>query len=230
MKNRYYYDLDQIAEAVNEKTKIIYLANPNNPTGTIFTAAEFESFYKKIPEHVLIILDEAYYEYASYDRTYPDSLSYRYDNIITLRTFSKAYGLAGLRIGVGIGHDRLISELQKIRLPFEPNSIAQSAALEALKDTAYLQNILLGNNKNLTRLKNLMENFFQKPSVPSHANFIMIELESEEKVDQINMSLLKKGVITRPLASFGWPKALRISVGTDEELDFLEEKFNTLTP
>ena len=112
------FDLQKLAEAVNDRTKIVYLANPNNPTGTIFTRQEFDDFYSHIPERVLIILDEAYFEYAQDNPRYPDSMHYRYDNVITLRTFSKAYGLAGVRIGYGFAHENLIANLLKVKLPF----------------------------------------------------------------------------------------------------------------
>ena len=105
---------------INENTKIIYLANPNNPTGTIFTRHQFDEFYRHVPERVLIILDEAYFEYAKDNPRYPDSMHYRYDNVITLRTFSKIYGLAGVRIGYGFAHEELIRNLLKVKLPFEP--------------------------------------------------------------------------------------------------------------
>src|SRR5262249_32972357 len=127
----YRFDLEAIAEAINHRTKIIYLCNPNNPTGTIFTKEEFETFMKHVPEHILVIMDEAYHEFA-HTKEFPDSLHYRYDNLLTLRTFSKVYGLAGLRIGYGFGHDYLISFINKIKLPFEPNSLAQVAATAAL--------------------------------------------------------------------------------------------------
>src|SRR5690242_629774 len=114
------YDLPALAAQINQNTKIIYLANPNNPTGTIFTRHEFDDFYRPVPERVLIILDEAYFEYAKDNPRYPDSMHYRYDNVITLRTFSKVYGLAGVRIGYGFAHEELIANLLKVKLPFEP--------------------------------------------------------------------------------------------------------------
>src|SRR5512147_3006886 len=117
----------------------MYLANPNNPSGTIFTKQEFNAFYSHVPERVLIILDEAYFEYAKDNPRYPDSMNYRYDNVITLRTFSKIYGLAGIRIGYGFAHDRLIGNLLKVKLPFEPSTLAQAAGIGALRDDAFLR-------------------------------------------------------------------------------------------
>ena len=113
----WHYDLPALAAQINSHTKIIYLANPNNPTGAIFTRHQFEEFYKHVPERVLIILDEAYFEYAKDNPRYPDSMHYRYDNVITLRTFSKIYGLAGARIGYGFAHEELIRNLLKVKLP-----------------------------------------------------------------------------------------------------------------
>ena len=117
----WHYDLEALSAAINEHTKIVYLANPNNPTGTIFTRQEFDAFYRHVPDRVLIILDEAYFEYAKDNPRYPDSMHYRYDNVITLRTFSKIYGLAGIRIGYGFAHEDLIANLLKVKLPFEPS-------------------------------------------------------------------------------------------------------------
>jgi histidinol-phosphate aminotransferase len=130
----WHYDLEALAAAVNERTKIIYLANPNNPTGTIFTRLEFDRFYAHVPERVLIILDEAYFEYAKDNPRYPDSMHYRYDNVITLRTFSKVYGLAGLRCGYALcGDERFRVAVEQVRQPFFCNALAQAAAEEALK-------------------------------------------------------------------------------------------------
>ena len=169
------YDLEALADAVNEHTKIIYLANPNNPTGTIFTRQQFESFYKHIPERVLIILDEAYFEYAKYNPRYPDSMHYRLDNVITLRTFSKVYGLAGLRVGYGFAHEDLIRNLLKVKLPFEPSSLAEAAGIAALRDKAFLHRSLELNVRGMDTLSaGLRRRGFEV--VPSEANFVMAVL------------------------------------------------------
>ena len=146
MKN-YRYDLEAMAEKVTDYTKIIYIANPDNPTGTYITREEFEEFYVHVPERVLIILDEAYYEFAQSRDNYPDSMTYRYDNIITLRTFSKAYGLAGLRIGYGFAHDELIRNLMKVKEPFSPSLIAHTAGSAAMDDSAFLEKTLTINER-----------------------------------------------------------------------------------
>ena len=211
----WHYDLPALAAAVNERTKIIYLANPNNPTGTIFTRSEFDDFYKHVPERVLIILDEAYFEYAEHNRRYPDSMHYRYDNVITLRTFSKIYGLAGLRIGYGFAHEALIRNLLKVKLPFEPSSPAQAAAVGALADTEFLHRSLELNARGLR----LFSNAFSEMGlnvIPSEANFLMIPLNDADQAERLTGQMLQEGIIIRPLHAFGLPQCIRISTGTDE--------------
>lgn len=214
--HRWHYDLPALAAAVNERTKIIYLANPNNPTGTIFSKSEFDAFYAHVPERVLIILDEAYFEYAKDNPRYPDSMHYRYDNVITLRTFSKVYGLAGIRIGYGFAHEELIRNLLKVKLPFEPSTPAQAAGIGALSDKEFLHRSLELNARGLRFLmKSLTE--MDLRVVPGEANFVMVELASEEQATGLSEELLHQGVIIRPLKSFGLPTCVRISTGTDED-------------
>ncbi len=210
------YDLPALAAAINEHTKIIYLANPNNPTGTIFTKHQFDEFYRHVPERVLIILDEAYFEYAKDNPRYPDSMHYRYDNVITLRTFSKVYGLAGARIGYGFAHDELIRNLLKVKLPFEPSSPAQAAGIAALADKEFLHRSL---ELNARGLRDLSEGLGELglTVVPSEANFVMTVLSSEDEAARVFEGLLAQGVVTRPLKAFGLPHCLRISTGTDED-------------
>jgi histidinol-phosphate aminotransferase len=212
----YRYDLPAIADRINEHTKIIYLANPNNPTGTSFSRSEFDDFMKRVPFRVLIILDEAYFEYAKDKPEYPDSMNYRYDNVITLRTFSKAYGLAGIRIGYGFAHDELISNLLKVKLPFEPSTLAQAAGIGALGDPEFLQETVRMNREGMSYLAPaLTELGFEV--VPSDANFVMIPFASEEEVNVVYNALLRMGVIVRPLRPFGLPHCIRITVGTERE-------------
>jgi histidinol-phosphate aminotransferase len=210
------YDLEALAAAVNEKTKMVYLANPNNPTGTIFTKSEFDDFYRHVPERVLIILDEAYFEYAKDNPHYPDSMHYRYDNVITLRTFSKAYGLAGVRIGYGFAHEELIRNLLKVKLPFEPSTVAQAAGIAALEDREFLERSLELNARGLAFLGSALRELGMK-AVPSEANFVMVELGSEAEASQMFEGLLAQGVVVRPLKAFGLPQCIRISTGTDED-------------
>ena len=212
--DNWHYNLPALAEAINPNTKIIYLANPNNPTGTIFTKHQFDEFYKHVPERVLIILDEAYFEYAKDNPRYPDSMHYRYDNVITLRTFSKIYGLAGVRIGYGFAHDELIRNLLKVKLPFEPSTPAQAAGIGALQDKEFLHRSLELNARGLRCLTEGLGDLGMTV-VPSEANFVMAVLPSEQDAHRIFEELLAKGVVVRPLKAFGLPHCLRISTGTD---------------
>ena len=219
MKN-YHYDLNAMAERINEYTKVIYLANPDNPTGTYFSIENFDDFMKKVPKRTIVILDEAYYEFASHEKNYPDSMNYRYDNVITLRTFSKAYGLAGFRIGYGFGHEDLIKNLLKVKLPFEPSLSAQVAGETALDDVEYLNHILDINKTGKFFLYSEL-NSLGFHYIDSATNFITITLKSQGEAESIYFKLLKKGVIIRHLKGFGLPNCLRISIGTIEDNEFL---------
>ena len=212
----WHYDLEALAGQINQRTKIVYLANPNNPTGTIFTRHEFDAFYAHVPERVLIILDEAYFEYAKDNPRYPDSMHYRYDNVITLRTFSKVYGLAGARIGYGFAHEELIRNLLKVKVPFEPSVLAQAAGIGALADKEFVHRSLELNARGIRLLTESLRGMgYEVP--PSDANFVMVALRSEQEAAEITEKLLRRGVIVRPLGAFGLPQAIRISTGTDEE-------------
>lgn len=212
----WHYDLPSLAAEINPNTKIVYLANPNNPTGTIFTRHEFEEFYRHVPERVLIILDEAYFEYAQDNPRYPDSMHYRYDNVITLRTFSKAYGLAGARIGYGFAHEELIRNLLKVKLPFEPSTPAQAAGMAALGDKEFLRRSLEANARGLDYLKAALAEL-GLTAAPSEANFVMTALPEARDAERVFEELLAQGVVVRPLKAFGLPNCLRISTGTDED-------------
>ena len=210
------YNLPALADQITANTKIIYLANPNNPTGTIFTRQEFQEFYAHVPERLLIILDEAYFEYAKDNPKYPDSMHYRYDNVITLRTFSKVYGLAGVRIGYGFAHDVLIRNLLKVKLPFEPSTIAQAAAIAALRDKEFVHRSLALNARGL---KLFTEQFRDAgiTVIDSDANFVMLVFDSEERAHSFVDGMLRRGIVVRPLRAFGLPHCVRVSTGTDEQ-------------
>ncbi len=222
----YRFDLEALADRINGNTKLIYLCNPNNPTGTIFTRSEFDRFMERVPGRVLVIQDEAYCEYAATESEFPDSMDYRYDNVITLRTFSKAYGLAGFRVGYGFGHPELIQALWKVKLPFEPSAPAQAAALASLDDTDHLMGSLQLNQVGKVylgrELRRLRVQFYE-----SYTNFLMMIFESEQRVDQLFQELQARGVITRPLQQAGLPHCLRVTVGLPEEnrrfIEALEE-------
>src|ERR1700719_3541769 len=212
----WHYDLTALAQEINERTKIIYLANPNNPTGTIFSKQEFDQFYRHVPERVLIILDEAYFEYAKDNPRYPDSMHYRYDNVITLRTFSKIYGLAGVRIGYGFAHEELIANLLQVKLPFEPSTLAPAAGIAALADKEFLHRSLELNARGLRLLMSSFEEMGLKVLL-SEANFVMIEFPDVVQAARVVEDLLTQGVIVRPLQSFGLPQCIRISTGSDQD-------------
>lgn len=220
------YDLPAIAGAITEKTKIVYLANPNNPTGTMFTRAEFEDFYPRVPKNVLIIMDEAYYEYARQNPDYPDSMDYRYDNVITLRTFSKAYGLAGLRVGYGFAHEELIANLLKVKLTFEPSLPGQVGGVAAIDDVEFVEQTVKANARARDVITRGMRDMGMDV-IPSEANFVMVPLDTAERAKWLTEELLHRGVIVRPLAAFGLPRCVRISTGSDEDnrmlLDALEQ-------
>ncbi len=215
----WHIDLPALAAAITSRTKIIYLANPNNPTGTIFSKADFDAFYQHVPAHVLIILDEAYFEYAKDNPGYPDSMSYRYDNVITLRTFSKAYGLAGVRIGYGFAHEELIGSLMKIKLPFEPSTFGNAAGIGSIDDREFLELSIQHNRQALQTVACGLSRLGFRP-VGSEANFLMLPLESGEAAQHLTQSLVERGVIIRSLATFGLPACVRVSIGTDEENEF----------
>ncbi len=225
----YHLDLNAIMQNITAKTKIIYLANPNNPTGTIFTKAEFELFMKSVPDNVLVILDEAYTVYAEFDPEYPNGLEYDFDNLIVLRTLSKAYGLAGIRIGIGFGPEYLIHELYKVKLPFEPNLLAQVSAASALNDDEFLEKTKALNEKSLGRFKKGFIRLGIK-FVDTHANFYLLLFPSKEFAIDFNEACLNNGLILRHVDTFGIPNGIRINSGTDDETEFALSVINRIYP
>jgi len=220
----YRFDLDAMAKAITDHTKMIYIANPNNPTGTYITKQEFEAFMDKVPDDVIVIMDEAYYEYAQEVEDYPHALDYGYDNVISLRTFSKAYGLAGFRVGYAIGHEQLIAHMLKTKLTFEPTALAQAAALAALND----QDFLAESKQIVEQGKKKLYAFFDEKDiayVPSVSNSVMMILPTEEEARAITQAMLEEGVILRCVDAFGLPNCVRITIGKAEEMNHLEESF-----
>ncbi len=211
-------NLEKLLDNITDKTRVIFLDNPCNPTGFANKKEEFEEFLKALPDDVLLVLDEAYFEYAK-SHGVPDGLNYIHPinpnipqkNILVLRTFSKAYGLAGLRIGYGVARKEIIEILEKVRQPFNTNLLAQKAAIEALKDQNFVRFSVEENEKGKLQL---YEGFEKKRIffVPTYGNFIMFKVDNPEQTYE---SLLKKGVIVRP--AFGFPDFLRVSIGTSEE-------------
>jgi len=223
----YHYDLNAMLEYVNDNTKLIYLANPDNPTGTYFNKNDFEKFMSSISSDILIILDEAYFEYASKQHDYPDSMKYRYDNIITLRTFSKVYGLAGLRIGYGFAHNKLINNLMKVKLPFEPSTTAQLAAIAAIDDATHIQKSL---EMNLINLEKIYEVLIKHSIsyIKSYTNFITIIFKNEIKAKNFCDFMLHEGIILRHLKGFGLKECVRITIGNNKETIYLINKIKKL--
>ena len=213
----YGFDLSAMAEHITPRTRLIAIANPNNPTGTIVRRAELDAFIKKIPDHVLLILDEAYFEYVD-SSEYPNSLEYLRSgkSILILRTFSKAYGLAGLRIGFGIAPREIIEILYKVRMAFNTSSVAQVAALAAWDDRDHVHKSVKMNRAELDFIYDGLSKRGVK-YVPSSANFLLVD--SGKPARDVSSALLKQGVIVRP--AWGCPTAMRVSVGTREQ----NEKF-----
>ena len=219
---KYHHDLPAMADLINDYTKIIYLANPDNPTGTYFPKSEFDAFMAQVPERVLVLLDEAYFEYACHLSDYPDSMHYRYDNVITLRTFSKIHGLAGFRVGYGFAHEDLIENLNKVKLPFEPSWPAQVAAVAALDDEDYIQNTIASCRKGMENMVMVFKKM-ELDYIPSSANFLTLVYKNEEAAESFNDNMLHKGIILRHLPGWGLPNCVRVTVGTVEENAYLME-------
>jgi len=218
----YTYDLSAIAAAITAQTRVIFLANPNNPTGTYFAADEFDSFLSRVPDHVLVVLDEAYCDYvedASYSRGVELLRAGRH-NLVVLRTFSKVHGLAGLRVGYGLGPADLFAELNKLKTPFNTSGIAQAAAIAALDDSGHVQRSVAANRAGRAQLQNGLGEWGAR-FVPSASNFVFVEVGGDG--DAFAQQLLLEGVIVRPMRWMGFPGAIRVSVGTsDENQHFLE--------
>lgn len=213
------FDLDAIARSLSPQTKLVFLANPNNPTGTMFTADEFDSFLSRVPAHVFVVIDEAYCDYI--DRSdYSKSIQLvrRGANLMVLRTFSKVYGLAGLRIGYGLGPSGLLDEMNKIRGPFNTSNVAQAAALAALDDREHVERSAATNKEGLAQLAAGLKEIGVH-CVPSVANFVLAEFAYDS--ESLSEELTKQGVIVRPMRWMGFPRAIRVSVGTRSE----NEKF-----
>ncbi|CAM3719933.1 histidinol-phosphate transaminase [Alkalicoccus chagannorensis] len=209
------HDLDAMADAVDEKTKIVFVCNPNNPSGTYVNEEAFRDFMKNIPPHVLVVSDEAYVEYVQAD-DYPDTIPMlnTYTNLLILRTFSKAYGIASLRVGFGIGHEALVQSIEPGREPFNTNSAAQAAAVAALEDEAFLQDCVAKN----TEERQKMEQFCEEHGFsyyPSEANFILMSVGRPG--GEVFETLLKAGFIVRNGEALGFPDYVRITLGSSSQ-------------
>jgi len=211
----YIHNLDKMAAAVTEKTKVIFICDPNNPTGTTTNKRQVEEFIDKVPSNVLIVIDQAYYEYVT-DPNYFDGLEYlnKYPNLILLRTFSKIYGLAGLRVGYGLGNPKIIDLLNRIRSPFNVNTLAQEAAEAALSDQNHVQKCKKKNKEGKTFLYQALEDLLLE-YIPTQGNFILINTEIE--ADIIFHKLLSRGIIIRPGNIFGLSNWIRVTIGREDD-------------
>lgn len=208
------HDLDAMRHAIGARTRVVFIANPNNPTGTWLRRAELEAFLDTVPERVIVVVDEAYFEYVD-EPDYPNTVKWlgRYPNLVATRTFSKAYGLAGLRIGYGVSSAAIADILNRVRQPFNVNSLALAGALAALDDAAHLEQ---SRRVNAEGMRQLVSGFGQLglSYIPSVGNFVCVEVGDAARVYE---QLLRRGVIVRPVANYGMPKHLRITVGRPEE-------------
>jgi histidinol-phosphate aminotransferase len=208
------HDLAAMRAAMTARTRLVFIANPNNPTGTWLRSDELQEFLDSVSESVIVVVDEAYFEYVE-DSAYPDSIAWleRYPNLICARTFSKIYGLAGLRVGYGISSAAVADLLNRVRQPFNVNSIAQAAALAALDDSAHLDK---ARRVNADGMQQLVQGFEQLglDYIPSVGNFICVEVGEAGRVYE---QLLRAGVIVRPVANYGMPRHLRVTVGLMNE-------------
>jgi histidinol-phosphate aminotransferase len=209
------HDLDAMLAAVTDKTKLICIANPNNPTGTVLPPAELEAFLAQVPAHVLVVLDEAYNEYMD-PVLRADSAAWvaRFPNLVVTRTFSKAYGLAGLRLGYAVTTPELAGVLNRVREPFNANALALVAAQATLEDTDYLRRAVSLNRQEMARYEAYFHEL-ELEFIPSSGNFITVDLA--QPAAPVYQALLQRGVIVRPIAGYGMPNHLRISIGTAEE-------------
>ena len=214
------YDLDALLAAVGPRTKLVYVCHPNNPTGTMNTKDELDAFFERVPEHVLVVVDQAYFEYI--DRPdYPDAVEAYFKpgrRVVVLRTFSKIYGLAGLRVGYAVGPSEVCALMTKTRRPFDLTTPGQVAALASLDDPAELAGRRALNAEGLERLDAILREHGLEPAEGAVGNFLYVD--TGEDAGPLYERLLREGVIVRPLHGFGAPTAIRVSVGTPEENDF----------
>jgi histidinol-phosphate aminotransferase len=212
---RFGHDLDAMADLVNHETRLVFVANPNNPTGTWVPVDELLGFLQGLPDHVMAVVDEAYFEYVE-EEEYPDATRWLNDlpNLIVTRTFSKAYGLAGLRVGYALSHPQVAELLNRVRHPFNVNAPAQAAALAALGDHEHIRRSVALNRQGMAQLTDAFEEL-GLDYIPSVGNFVALDLG--RPAAEVDQALLREGVITRPIAGYGMPDHLRVTIGLPEE-------------
>ncbi|WP_313890985.1 histidinol-phosphate transaminase [Psychrobacillus sp.] len=218
------HDLDKMYEAIDENTAVVWICNPNNPTGTLTPSQAIKKFVEKAPSDVLIVLDEAYTEYIT-DESYEDSIGLleKHPNVLILRTFSKAYGLASFRVGYAIGSEEVIGQLEPTREPFNNTLLSQNVAIIGLEDQAFIQQCKVQNNAG----KKQFEAYCEARNLdyyPSQANFILMEVKADS--DVVFQGLMKRGFIVRSGNALGTPGYLRITIGTEEQNTALLQKLD----
>jgi len=215
LKN-YGLDLEAMAQAISDNTKLVFVCNPNNPTGTMVTADEVEAFMSRVPDHVLVVFDEAYYEFVDAGR-FPDTLRYVRDgrqNVMTMRTFSKVYGLAGVRLGCAVAAPQVLAPLNLVKEPFAVNLLAQAAGIAALEDEAFLEASVATNHAGRLFLYGEFERL-GLPYIESHTNFVLVKIGPQ--AGTVAQMLLERGIIVRPCAGYDLPDCLRITVGSQAQ-------------
>ena len=215
------HDLQAMQAAIDKNTRLVFVANPNNPTGNHLSEAELKSFIADIPKTTIVVIDEAYLEYSeANERVDASAWLQEFPNLVVTRTFSKAYGLAGLRVGYALSNPDIANVLNRIRQPFNVNSLALVAAESAINDVEFLQKSLVENAKGLQILEKTCQQLKLR-YVPSKGNFLLIDFEQDAA--PIYMDLLKQGIITRPVANYGLPNSLRITIGTQAQMLRLQQ-------
>jgi histidinol-phosphate aminotransferase len=216
------FDLDALLDAITERTKLVFVATPNNPTGTMTGRAELDAWFDRVPPHVLTVLDQAYLEYVD-DPGYPDAIA-EYaragHRVLVLRTFSKIYGLAGLRVGYGVGPADVVTAIGKVRRAFDVSTSAQEAALASLDDDGELTRRRQVNSRAMADLATALRGAGLEPAGPAVANFLFVDVGDGGRLAD---ALLREGVVVRPMAPFGAPQAVRITAGTPEEIAFFTD-------
>ena len=217
------YNLDALLAGVTPRTKLVYICDPNNPTGTMNTRAELDAYFDRVPDHVLTVVDQAYFEYID-DADYPDAVDEYFKggrNAFVARTFSKIYGLAGLRVGYGVGPADVVAGISKVRRAFDLSTQAQTAALASIGDEDELARRRAANREGLAELAAVLRGHGLDPVGPAVGNFLFAETGADAQA--LFEALLREGVIVRPLAGFGAPEAIRVTVGTSDDHAFLDE-------
>jgi histidinol-phosphate aminotransferase len=212
----YGHDLAAMRSLIGDRTRVVFVANPNNPTGTWLKTAELERFLEGVPESVIVVMDEAYFEYVEVETDCPSALRWldRFPNLVVTRTFSKAYGLAGLRVGYAVSHPQVADLLNRVREPFNINSLALAAATAALDDSEHLERSRATNRAGMKQLRDAFQQL-GLVCLPSAGNFLCVDVGRSGR--EVFLELLRRGIIARPVDNYGLPRFLRISIGTEAE-------------